>query len=188
MRTTRLILRLLFVVLGSSRIADAATLTPVPAASPTTVQGTEGLQELPKLKSQTNPAWISRCVSESRKSPVMCSIEQTLVLANTNQTVASVSVQTQSDTKEQTMTIRVPVGIYLPAGLNVQIDDSKPLLATLQTCDGQGCYADMQLNSDTVAALKRGKQLSLIIENLAKTKITLPLPLDTFAQALQKIQ
>jgi invasion protein IalB len=180
----RIVLQLLFVVLGSSGIAEAATLTP---DSPAPV-ATDALQELPKLKPSTNPAWVSRCMSDSRNGPVVCSIEESVVLANTGQAVANVVVRTQTNPKEPIMTIRVPAGFYLPAGINVQIDDSKPLPATLQTCDGQGCYAEMQLNSDTIAALKRGKQLSLIMQNLAKTKITLPLPLDNFAQALQKIQ
>jgi invasion protein IalB len=39
-----------------------------------------------------------------------------------------------------------------------------------------------------LTALKGGKRLSLICENFAKSKIVLPLPLDSFAEAFQKIQ
>ncbi len=127
----------------------AATLTPMEALDPS------------NLKMSTSPAWVSKCVSESRKSPLVCSAEETLVLATTEQVVATVLVRTQSDTQEPVIMIRVPVGLYLPAGLSIQVDDGKPRPVPLQTCDLQGCYAEMQISSDLLAAPKGGKRLSI---------------------------
>lgn len=86
------------------------------------------------------------------------------------------------------MTVKVPVGLYLPAGLNLQVDDGKPQSVPLQTCDAQGCYGEIPVNSNLIAALKAGKKLSLTFQNMAKTTVLLPLPLDNFANAFQKIQ
>jgi invasion protein IalB len=86
------------------------------------------------------------------------------------------------------MAIRVPVGLYLPAGLNLQIDDGKSQAVPLRTCDLQGCYAEMQISADLLAALKGGKRLSIICQNLAEKDIILPLVLDNFADAFQRIQ
>jgi hypothetical protein len=52
-------------------------------------------------------------------------MEEALVLTNTGQLVAAVVVKLQSGKHEPVMTIRVPGGLYLPAGLNLQIDDGK---------------------------------------------------------------
>jgi invasion protein IalB len=109
-------------------------------------------------------------------------------LENTGQAVASVVVQTQPDKSEPLMAIRVPVGLYLPAGLNLQIDNGKTQSVPLQTCDLQGCYSEMPLNSNFLAALKSGKRLSISCKNQAKTDALLPLPLDGFAEAFQKIE
>jgi invasion protein IalB len=133
MRTAALaVLLAAFFVEGYSR---AATLTPI---SP---PGAEALAPQ-NLKISTNPGWASKCMSDSRKGPLVCSVEETLVLASTGQAVASVALRTQTDTHQTIMLIRVPVGLYLPAGISFQIDEGKDQTATVQTCDLQGCLAE----------------------------------------------
>ena len=114
-------------------------------------------------------------------------MEDTFVMVNTGQPVISVVVRIPN-ASEPAMIIRIPVGLYLPGGLSIQVDEGKPLPVPLQTCDLQGCYAETPLNTNVLAALKRGKQLSITFQNLSKDSVVLPMPLDNFADALQKIQ
>jgi len=109
-------------------------------------------------------------------------------MANTGQPVSSVVVQMPANAHEPMMTIRVPVGLYLPAGVSMQIDDAKSEPVPLQTCDLQGCFAQTTLNPSTIAALKGGKKLSITFQNMAKANVVLPFPLGNFADAYQKIQ
>ena len=153
-----------------------------------TPKGPNEGQKTPSLKTSSTPAWVAKCTSESRKGPVACSVEETLILANTGQAVASVIVQVQSSAQQPVMLIRIPVGIYLPAGVIFQIDEGAPKSIPLQTCDGQGCYAEMQISSNVIAALKGGKRFSVSFQNLAKNKIVLPMVIDNFAEVFQKIQ
>jgi invasion protein IalB len=132
--------------------------------------------------------WVSKCVSESRQSPVDCSMEQTVVLTNTGQLVASLLVRVPTDTRQPVMMIQVPVGLYLPAGLSLRIDDGKPQPVPLQTCDLKGCYAGMQVSPELIAALNAGKRLTMTFQNMARTNVAVPLALDNFADAYQKIQ
>jgi invasion protein IalB len=115
-------------------------------------------------------------------------MEETLVLTNTSQLVAAVAVRLQSGKPQPMMTIRVPGGLYIPAGLNFQIDDGKAQVVPLQTCDQQGCYAEMEIGPDLLAALKSGKQLSITCQNAARNTFVLPSALDNFADAFQKIR
>jgi invasion protein IalB len=135
-----------------------------------------------------SPGWVSKCVSESSKGPAECSMEETLVLAKTGQQVASVVVRIPSDTRGPVMRIRVPTGLYLPGGLNLQIDDGTSQPVPLQMCDLQGCYAEMPIGSNLVAALKGDKRLSIYFQSLTKDKVALPFALDNFADAFQKIK
>jgi invasion protein IalB len=132
--------------------------------------------------------WISRCVSETRTTAVDCSVEQTAVVTQTGQLVASVAVRVPHDTRQPVMVIQVPVGLFLPAGVNIQVDEGKPLTFALQTCDLKGCYAGAPLPAETLAAMKTGKKLMVIFQNLQKENISIPLPLDNFAEAYQRIQ
>jgi len=161
--------------------ARSATFTPNPPPSAETLTPQN-------LKTSTNPGWMSQCVSERRKGPLLCSIEESIIVAGTGQTVATVAVRMQPATHDAMMLIRVPVGLYLPAGISVQIDDGKAQSALLQTCDLQGCLAEAIIATSVLTALKSGKQLSIVCQTAAQKRLVLPLPLVGFGEALQKIQ
>lgn len=138
--------------------------------------------------SPPGPGWISKCESQFRQGPLECSLEETLFTSSTRQLVASVMVHVHSDADGTIMEIRVPAGIYLPAGLSLQIDSGQPQSVSLRTCDTQGCFAEMPLSSNLLTALKRGKRLSISFQDLAKKDVVLPFPLDNFAEVFRKIQ
>jgi invasion protein IalB len=162
-------------------MGHAATLTP------NIVTPSEALAPS-NLKTSTTPGWLSKCVSDSRKGPFVCSVEETIVLTGTGQAVASVFVRADPEAKKLLMAIRVPVGLYLPAGLSIKVDDGNAQSVPLQTCDLQGCYAETEIGPAMATALKTGKQLSIICQDPSKKQIILPLTLDGFATALEKIQ
>jgi invasion protein IalB len=97
-------------------------------------------------------------------------------------------VRVPTDTHQPVMMVQLPVGLYLPAGLNLQVDDGKPQPIPLQTCDVKGCYAGTQISAELIASLKTGKRLTLTFQNLAKNNVVVPIALDNFADAYQRIQ
>ena len=137
--------RIVFAVVFCNGIAHAATLAPEtlaqPADQPQTASSANQSPEQPGAKPPSGPGWIAKCASELRKGPLECSVEETLVMANTGQFVADVAVRMRPDTHDPVMTIRIPVGLYLPAGLTMSVDDGKPQPVPLQTCDQQGVTA-----------------------------------------------
>ena len=141
-----------------------------------------------RVKVGTNPSWVTKCVSESRKSPLECTMEETLILTNTGQLVAAVAFRINSDPSKPIMAVRVPSGLNLLAGIKVEIDGSKPTPVALKTCDVQGCFGESEIDATFVAMLKRGKQLTIMFKNLANGNISLSLPLANFSDAFQRIQ
>jgi invasion protein IalB len=134
------------------------------------------------------PEWVSRCASEARGGALECAIEQTVFLSKTGQLVAAVTIRVPADTRQPSLAIQVPVGLYLPAGVSLQIDEGKPLALVLQTCDLKGCYAATPVSPEMLAALKSGKTLIITFQNLNKEGIRVPLQLTNFAEAYQRIQ
>ena len=185
---SKLAISLVALVIGAG-IASAETLTPLPAGSkPSASQpNAPQSQELSNLKA-SGPGWISRCVSDSRRGQLECSMEETFILSDSGQLVAAVAVQLQSGKREPAMNIRVPSGLYLPAGTQYSNRRWEGSVIPLQTCDQQGCYAELQINADLLAALKSGKKLSITCQNAARNNFVLPLPLNNFADTFQKIQ
>jgi invasion protein IalB len=180
---------LLFIAVAlSAPISSAATLFPPPLEISQKAQAADQPRQAAQPTGPSGPGWISKCVSESRKSPIECSIEESLAIASSGQLVAAVAIKVQPKEREPIRAIKVPAGLYLPAGLNLQVDDGKLQSIPLQTCDAQGCYGEIPVNSNLIAALETGKKLSLTFQNMAKATVLLPFPLDNFAVAFQKIQ
>ena len=166
----------------------AGTQKPATAAAqpPANQQGQANL--VPKLNLQPGAGWLSKCASETRQTPVECSMEQTVVVTSSGQLLASVVIRIPADTRQPVMMVQVPVGLYLPAGLNLQVDDEKPQPLALQTCDLKGCYAGTPVSPEMIKAMKDGKLFKITLQNMAKENISVPLTLANFAEAYQKIQ
>jgi invasion protein IalB len=134
------------------------------------------------------PGWNARCGSGSREAPLECVIEQTAVLSQTGQLVALVSIRVPGDTRAPVALVQLPLGLNLPLGAKLQVDDGKAIDLPIQTCENRGCYANAPVTPDMLAALRTGKQLKISFQNLAKETMTIPLPLNDFASAYDKIK
>ncbi len=134
------------------------------------------------------PGWVSRCTAQARQGPLDCVVEENVVMNNTGQLVVGFSVRVPSDTRAPVVLVRLPLGLYLPAGLKLQVDEGKALSFPLQTCDGAGCYVGMPLDAALLAEMKTGKQLKTTFQNLQRNEVNVQLPLSGFAESYAKIQ
>ena len=134
------------------------------------------------------PGWTARCGSISRDAPLECAIEQSAVLPRTGQLVILVNIRVPADTHTPSALIQLPLGLNLPGGAKLQVDDGKATDLQIQTCEARGCYAGTAIAPDLLAAMKSGKQLKVSFQNLNKETLTVPLPLADFAAAYDKIK
>jgi invasion protein IalB len=134
------------------------------------------------------PGWAVRCTSASREAPLECAMEQTAVLTKTGQLIVLVNIRVPSDTRVPVAMVQLPLGLNLPGGAKLQVDDGKTADLQIQTCENRGCYAGAAVTPDVLAALKTGKELKLSFQNLGKETITIPMPLTDFATAYEKIK
>jgi len=162
--------------------AAAAKSSATPAASGATAQAGSA-----DNSSSPQPVWTSRCSSDSRKSALLCEIEQSLFITKTGQLVASVNIKLPPDTRLPVMMIQLPVGLFLPGGVNLQIDEGKSQALVIQTCDLKGCYAATTVSPELLGALKSGKRLSVTFQNLNKENVNLAFVLSGFAESYDKI-
>jgi invasion protein IalB len=161
--------------------AQATPAAPPAAATPATPQADTPPAAAP-------PGWAARCTSASRDAPLECAIEQTAVLSKTGQLIVLVNIRVPSDTHAPVLLLQLPLGINLPVGAKMQVDDGKSADLQIQTCDNRGCYASTPIAADVLAAMKAGKQLKLSFQNLNKETITIPMPLTDFPAAYDKVK
>jgi invasion protein IalB len=142
----------------------------------------------PTEAAPAQPGWTARCSSASRDTPLECAIEQTAVLSKTGQLIVLVNIRVPSDTHTPVALVQLPLGWNLPGGAKLQVDDGKTTDLQIQTCENRGCYASTPIPPELLAAMRSGKQLKVLFQNLAKETITIPLPLTDFAAAYDKIK
>jgi invasion protein IalB len=159
----------------------APAIPPTPAATPQP-------EAAPANAPPATPGWAARCTSASRDAPLECMIEQTAVLTKTGQLIVLVDIRVPSDTHTPVALVQLPLGLNLPAGAKLQVDDGKIIDLQIQTCENRGCYASTPVAPELLTALKSGKQLKVLFQNLAKESIAIPLPLGDFAAAYDKIK
>jgi invasion protein IalB len=158
----------------------APAQTPAPAASPPPAEQ--------QPAQPPGPSWVSRCGAASRDAPLECSVEETAVLTKTGQLIVLVNIRVASDTRQPVALVQLPLGLNLPVGAKLQVDDGKVIDLQIQTCENRGCYANTPVSPEMLAALKSGKQLKVAFQNLNKEVITIPMPLADFAAAYEKIK
>jgi invasion protein IalB len=163
-----------------SKGAPRAAQTPTTPASP---QADPASGNIPPP-----PGWAVRCTSASRSAPLECAIEQTAVLSKTGQLIVLVNIRVPSDTHAPVALVQLPLGLNLPGGAKLQVDDGKTTDLQIQTCEARGCYTGTPIAPELLAVLKSGQQLKVSFQNLAKETITIPMPLADFAAAYDKIK
>jgi invasion protein IalB len=135
-----------------------------------------------------SPGWAARCNSVSRDAPLECAIEQNAVLTKTGQVLVLVVIRVPGDTRAPVAFVQLPLGLNLQTGAKFQVDDGKAIDLPIQTCENRGCYASNAITPELLTALKSGKQLKVSFQDLAKETITVPMPLNDFAAAYDKIK
>ena len=174
----------LFAASGSGHAQQAPkSRTPAPQATPAPSPSGTAAAPAPAA-----PGWAARCSSASRDAPLECAIEQNAILTKTGQLFVTVNIRVPGDTRAPIALVQLPLGLNLQAGAKFQVDDGKTIDLQMQTCENRGCYASAAITPDLLSALKSGKQLKVLFQDLAKETITVPMPLNDFAAAYDKIK
>ena len=85
------------------------------------------------------------------------------------------------------MLIQVPLGIYLPAGVTVQIGKEAGKRLPLQSCNQEGCVTEYPVTDAEIAALQQGADVAISVQDLKKAPVTLQVPGLGFAAAYAKM-
>jgi invasion protein IalB len=161
--------------------APAPAATPAPTPAPGTPQPAAAPTEQPPVvyspwtkfcgKDQNNPAAKEVCltVKEAR--------------LETGQFLAGAALIEQQGDEKKLFRVTLPLGMQLPQGTRMILDQEQPLMGRYIVCLPNGCMADFDVNADFVGKLKKGQQLTLQGINLPGQAASYMLPLADFAKA-----
>ena len=80
--------------------------------------------------------------------------------------------------------VTVPLGMQLAHGTRVILDQNQPQQQPYKICFPVGCMSDYPVSDEMLGQMKKGKTITIQAINMQGTPISLPMPLNDFAKAL----
>ena len=147
-----------------------------------------GGNEKPTTEQTPVSGWRASCAAADRTAPLDCALEQRAFVAQSGQLLVAVTLRVDGAERKPALMIQTPIGLFLPAGVTMRVDDGQPESLVVQTCDAAGCYAGTALGDTLLARMAGGRQLSVGFQDLAKRDVSVSMPLDGFAKGWKKIR
>ena len=131
--------------------------------------------------------WIVNCTDPGGKRT--CTMMQNLVTKQNDvqQRLLTVIIQRSGENNEE-MLLALPHGLFLPAGVQLAIDQGQPSKLVIQTSDANGAYAGTALSAELLLSMKKGQTLKLTVQTAQKKDVTVPVTLSGFSKAYQELQ
>jgi invasion protein IalB len=143
-------------------------------------------QPAPGQAQPQQPTWAMNCANTA--TGLDCRAVQTLFIRNTGQRLLSVVVHVPPDTKKPVLLLQLPLGVYLPAGAGFQIGKGEGKNVPFKSCDQFGCLAEYPISDAEIAAIGKGGDLTITMQNLRKEPVTVTVPALGFAAAYAKVR
>jgi invasion protein IalB len=96
--------------------------------------------------------------------------------------IAAVLIEPEGEAKK-VLRVTLPLGMQLPQGTRVIVDQGQPMNAPYVICFTNGCMADYEASAELIGKLKKGQGLVVQGINSQGQPISLVLPLSDFSKA-----
>lgn len=163
---------------------------PAKAKQPEAAKASDGAaDEEPKLTgavtppmSGSQPEWVKVCQTDPQSKKQVCLTNRAL-RSETGQTLmTAVVVQLVSD-KKQILRMILPVGVLIPNGAGIFLDNAHFLSGRFLVCTPEGCLVQIELSDSELASLRKAHTMSVALRT-PNQQVALPLSIDGLAKAL----
>jgi invasion protein IalB len=96
--------------------------------------------------------------------------------------IAAVLIEPEGDPKK-VLRVTLPLGMQLPQGTRVIVDQGQPMNAPFIICFSNGCMADYEASGELIGKLRKGQSMVVQGVNSQGQFISIPLPLNDFGKA-----
>ncbi len=162
----------------------ALALTASFAAAPASAQA----QKSAKGKSE-QAAWVKLCetapdLTDPKQKLNVCLTHHERLDGNTGRVLVSAAIREVQGQDKKALMVMVPLGMALPPGVQVKVDENEAVKLKYTLCHAAGCTAEAEATQAVVDQMKKGKQVVVAAINLAGKAIGFPVPLTGFDKAL----
>jgi invasion protein IalB len=131
--------------------------------------------------------WQIRCETPPGAQNEQCALFQSVVAEDRANVGITVLVLKTADQKSRLMRVQAPLGVLLPAGLGLKVDNQDVGRAGFVRCLPRGCYAEVVMDDTLVGKLRTGQTATFFIFQTPEEGIGFPLGLKGFGDGYDKL-
>ena len=129
----------------------------------------------------THGDWQMRCDTPPGAGGEQCALIQNVTASDRENVGLSVIVLKTADKQARILRVLAPLGVLLPSGLGLKVDNADIGRAGFVRCLPNGCIAEVTLEDDLLSKLKAGSQATFIIFQTPEEGIGIPISLNGFS-------
>jgi invasion protein IalB len=162
-------------LIGAAAVAMAALLVP---SVPVLAQG---------AVRSVHQDWQVRCDTPPGAKSEQCALIQSVTAEDRANIGITVIVLKTADQKSRLMRVIAPLGVLLPSGLGLKIDQTDIGRAGFVRCLPNGCIAEVVMDEKLLGQLRTGKSATFIIFQTPEEGIGFPMSLAGFGPGFDKL-
>lgn len=172
--------------LAAPALAQQKPAAPAPAGQKPAAPAPAAGQKAAENKDQS--AWVKLCekapsLTEPKKELNVCLTHHERLDGNTGMVLVSAAIRQVEGQDKEALMVMVPLGMALPPGVQVKVDEKEPVKLQFTLCHAAGCTAEGEAAKAVIDQMKTGKQVVVAAINLAGKAIGFPVPLTGFEKA-----
>ncbi len=172
--------------MATPALAQDKKAAPAPAGKP--AAAAPAGKAAPAGAAADQSAWVKLCekapsLTEPKKELNVCLTHHERLDGNTGMVLVSAAIRQVEGQDKEALMVRVPLGMALPPGVQVQVDEKEPVKLQFTLCHAAGCTAEGEASKVVIEQMKTGKQVVVAAINLAGKAIGFPVPLTGFDKA-----
>jgi invasion protein IalB len=142
----------------------------------------------PAGEAKDQSAWVKLCekapnITDPKKELNVCLTHHERLDGNTGMVLVSAAIREVEGQEKKALMVMVPLGMALPPGVQVKVDEGEPVKLQFTLCHAAGCTAEGEATQAVIDQMNKGKQVVVAAINLAGKAIGFPVPLNGFDKA-----
>jgi invasion protein IalB len=131
--------------------------------------------------------WQIRCETPPGAQNEQCALMQSVTAEDRPNVGLTVIVLKTSDQKSRLMRVVAPLGVLIPSGLGLKIDNQDVGRAGFVRCLPNGCVAEVVMDDNLINQLRNGQTSTFIIFQTPEEGIGFPMSLKGFGEGFDKL-
>jgi invasion protein IalB len=137
---------------------------------------------------ETHGAWQVSCRTPPGAKEEKCALVQSVTAEDRPNVGLTVVFYKAIGEDKKLLRVVVPLGVLLPTGLGLKIDNQDVGNAPFLKCGKRGCIAEVVLQDEVIKKLKTGSTAMFIIFDTPEAGIGIPISLQGFGDALDNLK